>query len=65
MTDWHELKPCCYGILDILQFSFIRAFSRLPYTGWDPIPEYLRLAKRKEYALARRIAWIMAANTKD
>lgn len=66
MTDWHELKPSCYGILDMLQFSFLRAFSHIPYCGWGPIPEYLTLSKRKEYALARKIAWIMAAaNAKD
>lgn len=64
-VNWYELKPGCYGILDILQFNFLRAFSGLPYIGWDPIPEYMGMAKRKEYALARKIAWIMAANIKD
>lgn len=66
MTDWHELKPSCYGLLDVLQFSFLRVASGLPYCGWDLIPEYLSLAKRKKYTLARKIAWIMAAaNTKE
>lgn len=66
MTDWHELKPSCYGILDILQFNFLRAFRWDPTpVGWDPTPEYIDVAKRKEYALARKIAWIMAANIKD
>ena len=64
-TLWHELKPGCYGIQDILQFSFCKAFckafSGLPYLEWDPIPEYIGMANRKEYALARKIAWIMAA----
>lgn len=65
MTKWHELKPCCYGILDILQFNFLRAFSGLRYIGGDPIPEYVSMAKTKEYTLARKIAWIMATNVKD
>ena len=62
---WCELTLRCYGILDILQFNFLRAFSGLQYIGWDPIPEYMSMAKRKEYAPARKIAWIMAANAKD
>lgn len=65
MTEWHELIPRCYGILDILQFNCLRAFSGLPYVGWEPIPEYIGAAKRKEYTLARKIAWVMAANIKD
>ena len=65
MTEWHELIPVCYGILDFLQFDFLRAFSGLPYIGWDPLPEYIGMAKRKEYAQARKLAWIMAANIKD
>lgn len=67
-VNWHELTPRCYGILDILQFNFLRAlraFSGLPWTGCDPVPEYISMAKRKEYAQARKLAWIMAANLKD
>lgn len=65
MTEWHELMPRCYGILDILQFNFLRAFSGLPYIGWDPLPEYISMAKRKEYAQARKLSWIMAADIKE
>ena len=67
-VNWHELTPRCYDILDFLQFNFLRAlraFRGLPWIGWDPISEYLSMAKRKEYAQARKIAWIMAVNIKD
>lgn len=63
MKEWHELKPSCYGIIDLVQFNFLQTFSSL-HSEWDPIPEYMCTAKRKEYALARKIAWIMAATLK-
>ncbi len=65
IVNWHELTPRCYGILDIPQFNFLRTASGLSYLGYDPIPEYINLAKRKEYALARKLARIMAAGVKD
>ena len=66
MTEnWLELTPRCYGILDILQFNFLRVFSGLSWAGWDPVPEYINMAKRKEYAQARKLAWIMAASIRD